>query len=220
MIIGKAQYEEYLSNFTTEKVYFSINEGEEYIKNTQAESSVLNISVHNFSNMVKNLNIEDINLYLKGFYDKVLPIINNKYGGKIDKINAGNIVAIFSDEFKFRNTTHSDILKDAYHCAKELITTLKGGKYQAKIGFSFGNIAFCSVAESDSHYTEFVCVGETLLEAYRLENVAEANEILTMNKSSEIIYADEDLRGGWAIGSDDYNFRGLGICNVIKLIKI
>lgn len=223
MIIGKAQYEEYLSNFSTERVFFSINEGEEYIKNAQAESSVLNISVCDFYDTIKNSNnsnIEEINLYLQGFYNKVLPIINNKYGGKVDRINADNIIAVFSNEFKFRNTVYGNILKDAYYCAKELIVNLKGSEYRAKIGLAIGNIYFCQAAANDSHYQEVLCVGEPLIYAYNLQNVADANEILTVNKSSEIIYTDEELKSGWAIGSDDYNFKGLGLCNVKKLIKI
>ena len=133
MIIGKEQYEEYLSNFTNKKVFFSINEGESYIKNTTASSVILSLKLCNLHGATNTLKQKTINSYLKNFYSKSLPIINNKYGGKVDQISAQNIVAVFSDNFKFRNTTYSDILKDAYSCAKELITTLKANKYYANI---------------------------------------------------------------------------------------
>ncbi|MEI0579717.1 hypothetical protein [Brachyspira pilosicoli] len=220
MIIGKAQYEEYLSNFTNEKVFFSINEGEGYIKNTNASSVVLSLKLCNLYGAMKTLKQNNINSYLKDFYSKALPIINNKYGGKVDQISAQYIVAVFSDNFKFRNTTYSDILKDAYSCAKELISTLKANRYNVSISIAMGNLCFCQVSDTESLFNEVVCMGEPMLLSNRLINTADANEILIPENINKMVYADKELRASWSIGSQEYNFNELGKHYIKKLIKL
>lgn len=217
MIIGKAQYEEYLSNFTNEKVFFSINEGEGYIKNTNASSVVLSLKL---CNLYGALNKQNINSYLKEYYSKSLPIINNKYGGKVDQISAQYIVAVFSDNFKFRNTTYSDILKDAYSCAKELISTLKANRFSVSISIAMGDLCFCQVADTEALFDEVVCMGEPMLLANRLINIADANEILVPENINKMVYADKELRASWSISSQEYNFNELGNHYIKKLIKL
>ncbi|WP_297285827.1 hypothetical protein [uncultured Brachyspira sp.] len=217
MIIGKAQYEEYLSNFTNEKVFFSINEGEGYIKNTNASSVVLSLKL---CNLYGALNKQNINSYLKEYYSKSLPIINNKYGGKVDQISAQYIVAVFSDNFKFRNTTYSDILKDAYSCAKELISTLKANRFSVSISIAMGDLCFCQVADTETLFDEVVCMGEPMLLANRLINIADANEILVPENINKMVYADKELRASWSISSQEYNFNELGNHYIKKLIKL
>lgn len=217
MIIGKAQYEEYLSNFTNEKVFFSINEGEGYIKNTNASSMVLSLKI---CNLYGALNKQNINSYLKDYYSLSLPIINNKYGGKVDQISAQYIVAVFSDNFKFRNTTYSDILKDAYSCAKELISTLKANRFSVSISIAMGDLCFCQVADTEALFDEVVCMGEPMLLANRLINIADANEILVPENINKMVYADKELRASWSISSQEYNFNELGNHYIKKLIKL
>ncbi|WP_295295702.1 hypothetical protein [uncultured Brachyspira sp.] len=217
MIIGKSQYEEYLSNFTDKKVFFSINEGETYIKNTSASSVVLSLKL---CNLYGALNKQNINSYLKEYYSKSLPIINNKYGGKVDQISAQYIVAVFSDNFKFRNTTYSDILKDAYSCAKELISTLKANRFSVSISIAMGDLCFCQVADTETLFDEVVCMGEPMLLANRLINIADANEILVPENINKMVYADKELRASWSISSQEYNFNELGNHYIKKLIKL
>ena len=217
MIIGKAQYEEYLSNFTNEKVFFSINEGEGYIKNTNASSVVLSLKL---CNLYGALNKQNINSYLKDYYSLSLPIINNKYGGKVDQISAQYIVAVFSDNFKFRNTTYSDILKDAYSCAKELISTLKANRFSVSISIAMGDLCFCQIADTEALFDEVVCMGEPMLLANRLINIADANEILVPENINKMVYADKELRASWSISSQEYNFNELGNHYIKKLIKL
>ncbi|MEI0530059.1 hypothetical protein R4I97_00710 [Brachyspira pilosicoli] len=220
MIIGKAQYEEYLTNFTDEKVFFSINEGEGYIKNTNASSVVLSLKLCNLYGVLNTLKQKNINSYLKDFYSKSLPIINNKYGGKIDQISAQYIVAVFSDNFKFRNTTYSDILKDAYSCAKELISTLKANRYIVSISIAMGDLCFCQVSDTEVLFNEVVCMGEPMLLANRLINIADANEILVPENINQMVYADKELRASWSVSSQEYNFNELGNHYIKKLIKL
>lgn len=220
MIIGKAQYEEYLSNFTNEKVFFSINEGEGYIKNTNASSVVLSLKLCNLYGVINTLKEKNINSYLKDFYSKSLPIINNKYGGKVDQISAQYIVAVFSDNFKFRNTTYSDILKDAYSCAKELMLTLKANRYSVSISMAMGDLCFSQVSDAESLFDEVVCMGEPMLLANRLINIADANEILVPENINKMVYADKELRASWSISSQEYNFNELGNHYIKKLIKL
>ncbi|TXJ42142.1 hypothetical protein [Brachyspira pilosicoli] len=220
MIIGKAQYEEYLSNFTDKKVFFSINEGENYIKNTNASSVVLSLKLCNLYGAINTLKQKTINSYLKNFYSKSLPIISNKYGGKVDQISAQYIVAVFSDNFKFRNTTYSDILKDAYSCAKELITTLKANKYYANISIAMGNLCFCQVSDTEVLFDEVVCVGEPMILANKLLNIANANEILIPENISDMVYADNELRVSWSITSQTCNFSDVGNYYIKRLIKL
>ena len=220
MIIGKAQYEEYLSNFTNEKVFFSINEGEGYIKNTNASSVVLSLKLCNLYGVINTLKEKNINSYLKDFYSKSLPIINNKYGGKVDQISAQYIVAVFSDNFKFRNTTYSDILKDAYSCAKELMLTLKANRFSVSISIAMGDLCFCQVADTEVLFDEVVCMGEPMLLSNRLINIADANEILVPENINKMVYADKELRASWSISSQEYNFNELGNHYIKKLIKL
>ena len=220
MIIGKAQYEEYLSNFTDKKVFFSINEGENYIKNTSASSVVLSLKLCNLYGALKTSKEKNINSYLKEYYSLSLPIISNKYGGKVDQISVQYIVAVFSDNFKFRNTTYSDILKDAYSCAKELISTLKSNRYSVSISIAMGNLCFCQVSDTESLFNEVVCMGEPMLLSNRLINTADANEILIPENINYMVYADKELRASWSIGSQEYNFNELGKHYIKKLIKL
>ena len=220
MIIGKAQYEEYLSNFTNEKVFFSINEGEGYIKNTNASSVVLSLKLCNLYGIINTLKEKNINSYLKDFYSKSLPIINNKYGGKVDQISAQYIVAVFSDNFKFRNTTYSDILKDSYSCAKELMSTLKSNRYNVSISIAMGNLCFCQVSDTEVLFDEVVCMGEPMILSNKLINIADANEILVPENISHMVYADKELRASWSIGSQTYDFSDIGNYYIKRLIKL
>ena len=220
MIIGKSQYEEYISNFTNEKVFFSINEGEGYIKNTKAPSVVLSLKLCNLYGAINKLEQNDINSYLKDFYSKSLPIINNKYGGKVDQISAQYITAVFSDNFKFRNTTYSDILKDAYNCAKELMETLKANQYYISISIAMGNLCFCQVSDTEVLFNEVVCIGEPMILANKLVNIANSNEILIPENISHMIYTDNELRASWSIGSQTYNFYDIGNYYIKRLIKL
>ncbi|WP_157151484.1 hypothetical protein [Brachyspira sp. SAP_772] len=220
MIIGKSQYEEYLSNFTDKKVFFSINEGETYIKNTSASSVVLSLKLCNLYGALNTLKQKNINSYLKDYYSISLPIINNKYGGKVDQISAQYIVAVFSDNFKFRNTTYSDILKDAYSCAKELISTLKANRFYVSISIAMGDLCFCQVSDTEVLFNEVVCMGEPMLFANKLINIADANEILVPENISYMVYADKELRASWSIGSQTCNFADIGNSYIKKLIKL
>lgn len=220
MIIGKEQYEEYLSNFTNKKVFFSINEGESYIKNTSASSVILSLKLCNLHGATNTLKQKTINSYLKNFYSKSLPIINNKYGGKVDQISAQNIVAVFSDNFKFRNTTYSDILKDAYSCAKELMETLKANQYYISISMAMGNLCFCQVSDTEVLFNEVVCIGEPMILASKLVNIANSNEILIPENISYMIYNDKELRVSWSITSQTCNFSDVGNYYIKRLIKL
>lgn len=220
MIIGKAQYEEYISNFTDKKVFFSINEGENYIKNTNASSVVLLLKLCNLYGALNTLKQKKLNSYLKDFYSKSLPIISNKYGGKVDQISAQYIVAVFSDNFKFRNTTYSDILKDAYSCAKELMSTLKANRYSVSISIAMGDLCFCQVSNTEVLFDEVVCMGEPMLLANELINMSTVNEILIPENISHMVYADKELRASWSIASQTCDFPGIGNCYIKKLIKL
>lgn len=71
---------------------------EQDISNIQKEVAVIFIDIYEFSKKIKVYNSYGITLYLKKFYDIVLPIING-YGGKIEKIMGDGIIAVFSDLF-------------------------------------------------------------------------------------------------------------------------
>lgn len=96
---------------------------------------------------LKIFNTDEINIYLKTFYDKVLPIIN-RYGGKVDKVIGDGIISIFCDIFDDLTIKSCDMFMNAYRCCIELVAELKyfwNGKYESKAAISKGEVLFYKI---------------------------------------------------------------------------
>lgn len=187
---------------------------EQDISDIQKEVAVIFIDIYEFSKKIKVYNSYGITLYLKKFYDIVLPIING-YGGKIEKIMGDGIIAVFSDLFNKKNNK-DNIFENAYNCCKHIIEYLSDNcpTYESKAAISKGNVLFYTINDENYDYYELTCIGEPLTEVYRLENIAEKNEILFFENVPENSYSIiEDINSyvGWyANYKINCNFKGLG----------
>ena len=216
MILEKEKYNEYLSNFSTENINFHFNENESDIIDKEHISVVMYLDIFNFSNKIRNRKAKQISDYLKKFYDDVLPLINNEYGGKIDKIIGDGVIAIFSDIFKSRTTKYNDIFEDAYFCCREIIGKYKNTEYASKAAISRGNLFFCRIANSNYDYNEITCIGEPLTIVHRLEDITDVNEISIPNGITipNLVY-DEEVP--WKRHEKDYELKGLDFKTVQKV---
>ena len=195
---------------------------EQDISNIQKEVAVIFIDIYEFSNKIKVYNSYGITLYLKKFYDIVLPIING-YGGKIEKIMGDGIIAVFSDLFNKKNNK-DNIFENAYNCCKHIIEYLSDNcpTYESKAAISKGNVLFYKINDEAYDYYEVTCIGEPLTEVYRLENIADKNEILLFEDVSynfPCSIDDDTSYTGWIYYNDiKYNFKGLGERKFNKVI--
>ena len=195
---------------------------EQDISNIQKEVAVIFIDIYEFSKKIKVYNSYGITLYLKKFYDIVLPIING-YGGKIEKIMGDGIIAVFSDLFNKKNNK-DNIFENAYNCCKHIIEYLSNNcpTYESKAAISKGNVLFYKINDEAYDYYEVTCIGEPLTEVYRLENIADKNEILLFEDVSyNFPYSidDDTSYTGWIYYNDiKYNFKGLGERKFSKVI--
>ncbi|MEI0606832.1 hypothetical protein R4K48_07695 [Brachyspira pulli] len=195
---------------------------EQDISNIQKEVAVIFIDIYEFSKKIKVYNSYGITLYLKKFYDIVLPIING-YGGKIEKIMGDGIIAVFSDLFNKKNNK-DNIFENAYNCCKHIIEYLSNNcpTYESKAAISKGNVLFYKINDEAYDYYEVTCIGEPLTEVYRLENIAEKNEILffeNVPENFDSLIEDTDSYRGWLCNYNmKDNFKGLGkrIFNRVK----
>lgn len=216
MILEKEKYNEYLSNFSTESIFFNFNEKESDIIDKEYVSVVMYLDIYNFSNRIKNMEARQISDYLKKFYDYVLPIINNEYGGKIDKIIGDGIIAIFSDIFKCRNTKYNDTFKDAYFCCRKIIEKYKNTNYASKAAISRGNLFFCRIANNNYDYNEITCIGKPLTIVHRLEAITNVNEI-SIPKDINIPNLVDNKKLPWQKREENCELKGLDFRTVQKV---
>lgn len=206
------------NNFSLEN--FNLKTIEENIFNEPKEVAVIFIDIYKFSEKIEGHDSYDITLYLKNFYDIVLPIIND-YGGKIEKIIGDGIIAVFSDLFNKKNNK-DNIFKNAYNCCKYIIEYLSDNypEYESKAAISKGDVLFYKINDEAYDYYEVTCIGEPLTEVYRLENIAEENEILFFEAPLEPSFGNipDDYVGWCANYNINRNFKGLGerIFNRVK----
>ena len=107
------------------------------------------------------------------------------------------IIVVFSTVF---NEISSD--KEAYgkcflSCV-ECIEELYGSDYEVKAAIGEGTLFFCKIGV-EGIYDECSCIGHPLTIAYRLENIADKNQILLMadTKLSDYLEGFEELPNSW-----------------------
>lgn len=227
MIFGKENYSNYINSFlnngtnSCEALYFSISDNEEHIVNKKAQSAVMYLDIHSFSTKIHDFNAEKIIKYLTPFYKYVFKTIE-EHNGRIDRVMGDGIIAIFSGIFNI-NHQYSDYnaFNDAYFCCKKIIEKFKCDKqYASKAAIGLGELYFCRLVSEN--YNEITCIGKPLTEVYRLENIAEENEILFFENVPEYFpYPIKNINShrGWLCNYNiEYNFKGLGkrIFNIVK----
>ena len=214
MIIGKEQYNSYIKNSME-----NINIDDDNIINTKKEAVIIYLDIFDFSNKVQNFGTDEITIYLKKFYDKVLPIIN-ECGGKVDKVIGDGIISVFCDIFDDRTTKSTNMFMHAYKCCKKIITELNyfdNGKYKSKAAIAKGEVLFYKINGNDYDYYEVTCIGEALTVAHRLENEAGKNQILLLEPIPDI---SNNNKAAWiAKNPIKKELKGLGkkSINIVEL---
>lgn len=146
--------------------------------------SVLFLDIADFSSHVQNMKCEEIEKYLEEFYNQVLPLIEQKKG-IIEKVMGDGIISFFLGRDSFVH---------ALACAKNLIPKMcTKTKMQCKAAISYGRIHFCQIGVNEIYY-EYTGIGTPLTEAYRLEALGRANQILFLDNSP---FQNEEFDNSW-----------------------
>lgn len=164
----------------------SLNENFSYegfqnkIDNKKCFASVAYIDIYNFSNKIKDYSAEEVRDYLFKYYSVVLKYIK-KYNGQIDKIMGDGIIVVFSTVFG-EISSDKKASKNCILCCKGCIEELYGSDYEVKAAIGEGTLFFCKIGV-EGIYDECSCIGHPLTIAYRLENIADRNQILLMENT-------------------------------------
>lgn len=104
-----------------------------------------------------------------------------EYNGQIEKIIGDGIIIIFSNIFG-EIKTEMDASNNCFFCCKDIIEELYDTEYESKAAIGSGQLFFCrtGIEQIDEEYS---CIGHPLTIAYRLENLAESNQILQMGNT-------------------------------------
>lgn len=165
----------------------SLNENFSYegfqnkIDNKKCFASVAYIDIYGFSNKIKDYSAEEVRDYLFEYYSVVLKCIK-KYNGQIDKIMGDGIIVVFSTVFG-EISSDKKASDNCFLCCKECIEELHNTTdYEVKAAIGEGTLFFCKIGV-EGIYDECSCIGHPLTIAYRLENIADRNQILLMENT-------------------------------------
>ena len=193
-------------NFTFEDLDFKLNSKIDF-------SSVIYIDIFNFSNRIIDFTLTEVRNYLNNYYTEVMPIIK-KHDGKIEKIMGDGIIVVFSKIFPDINTDRDATIK-SFLCCKKLIECLYGTDFEAKAAIGIGNLFFCKTGV-EQIYQENTAIGHPMTVVYRLESIADKNQILLMRDtqlSGSIVNAQNHLHG-WTQIEKTVSLKGIGSTKV------
>jgi class 3 adenylate cyclase len=182
MLSEKAQNDLY-QRFVNKKVLKSLHENFSFegfqskIDNTKCYSSVAYIDIYGFSNKIMNYSTEQVRDYLSEYYSYILKYIK-AYNGQIEKIMGDGIIVVFSKIFGEIKTDRKSS-DNCFLCCKECVESLYSTEFEVKAAIGNGSLFFCKTGV-EQIYEEYSCIGHPLTIAYRLENIAEKNQILLM----------------------------------------
>jgi len=145
------------------------------VNNKTDLAAVAFIDIYKFSLKVIDFNPIEVRDYLKEYYSTVFPIIG-QYSGQIERITGDGIIIIFSKIFGDYKTD-IEATDASFECSKEIIEKLYGTEFEAKSAISVGKLFFCKTG-IENLYEECSCVGYPLTMAYRIESIAEKNQII------------------------------------------
>jgi class 3 adenylate cyclase len=109
-----------------------------------------------------------------------MPIIK-KCNGQIDRIMGDGIIVVFSKVFP-NIKSDVDASNKSFCCCKEIIEELYKTEYEAKTAIGNGKLYFCKTGV-EQIYEEYTAIGHPMTIVYRLENIAENNQILLMRNT-------------------------------------
>ncbi len=212
-------YKRYVTHTLREHLQqnFNFRQFKSSIANKIDYASVAYIDIFGFSNRIKDYTTEQVCNYLAVYYSKVLPIIK-RFDGQIDKIMGDGIIVVFSKIF---NEIENNKLADAscLYCCQDCIEELKDSEFEVKAAIGSGNLFFCKTGV-EQIYEEYSCIGHPLTIAYRLESIADRNQILLMEDTSlsHFIYDYVDLSEHWEEDFIPVELKGIEP-NVAHILK-
>jgi class 3 adenylate cyclase len=163
-------------NFTFENLQKNIDE----IENVEVFSNVVYIDICDFSTKVQNYTPAQVKKYLNEYYSNIMKYIK-KFNGQIDKLMGDGVIVVFSKVFH-QIETDNDCSNNACFCCAEIIEELKNTEFEVKASIGSGKLFFCKTGV-EQIYEEYTAVGYPYTVAFRLESIAEKNQILFQNKS-------------------------------------
>ena len=195
---------------------FSLEGFQNQIDNKKCFASVAYIDICNFSNKIKDYSTEEVRDYLFKYYSVVLKYIK-KYNGQIDKIMGDGIIVVFSTVFG-EISSDQEASDNCFLCCMECIKDLYGSDYEVKAAIGGGTLFFCKLGVEEI-YEECSCIGHPLTIAYRLENIADKNQILLMadTKLSNSVGNNKELYCGWEGEETEIFLKGIGESKVYIL---
>jgi hypothetical protein len=215
--VGKPIRKSINSNFSFEQ----LNEQfKDEIEDIESFSNVIFFDICDFSNKVQNLPPVQVSQVLDEYYSKTMKYIK-QYKGQIDKIMGDGIIVVFSKIFK-EIKSDEEASNKAFYCCKDLIEELYKTEFEIKASIGSGKLFFCKTGV-EQIYEEFTAVGYPYTVAYRLENIAERNQILLLSdtKLSERVKYNKlsnDYLNNWEQKDIIKNLKGLK-SNKIHLLQ-
>lgn len=194
---------------------FSFENFEQKVMGQKSHSSVAFIDITEFSTKISNFSIEEVSEFLAKYYSYVLKIIKD-YNGHIDKIMGDGILVVFSKVF---GDVCSDEKADenSFCCCEQCIETLYNTDFEVKAAIGTGPLFFCKTGV-EQIYEELSCIGHPLTIAYRLESIADRNQILLMSNTPLAERINTVVRNyntfPWSIDSTTAYLKGLQSTNI------
>jgi class 3 adenylate cyclase len=169
----------------------------QFTEDRKVWSAAVFVDIAGFSRKIAGREPKAVRDFLDTFYGVAIPKIYN-YQGKIDRIAADGIVAIYSSFFH-PGWTSQAVEEAALTCAQGIVRELHGSEYAAKAAVSSGELLFCKTGVAEL-YEDFTVIGTPLTEVYRLEDVAGESQVL--------LRADTDLgRRLFQLAKEGYDLR-------------
>lgn len=161
----------------------------------ETQCSVMFIDIFDFSRTVLGMKSFEIEKFLKSYYAEILPIIYD-FDGIVEKIMGDGIVVFFPYD--------EEDGKVAFDCADNLIRNQSlSTMRKCKAAVSVGTITICQIGEIGI-FTEFTFIGSPLTEVYRLESMADENQILCLDGRINVFLNEEiwDISNCKSVGSE------------------
>jgi class 3 adenylate cyclase len=188
---------------------------------------VMMVDVTNFSTYVSKWPAAEIRDYLDAYYAKAMPIIFGNRG-MIDRIAGDGILAVFSPFFTGRTNEETD--RDGLRTAEALIAKLSETNYSSKAVLACGPLVFCKTGIAGI-YEESTVIGKAITRAYRMEEIAEEDQVVIQASARFAKIIDEQIeasavprlfapRRTFRVNQRTIELRGLGPTKVyVKQLK-
>jgi class 3 adenylate cyclase len=149
-------------------------------EDVEAFSAIVFIDVASFSERVNGMDAAGTRRFLDTYYAAVIPEIYERRG-HIDRIVGDGILAVYSPHLS-PDLTDQKAEESALAVAEAVVEKLHSTQHVCKAAISVGDVLYCKTGLAQV-YEDYTIIGEPLTTAYRLEEVAEANQVLVPTNS-------------------------------------